>query len=718
MTELQEPHEFLAIKCDKRQPCYNCATSKLQCNRSRQKRTVRQKVNTNEKIQAIDQRLSALEEVLWHSKFAQQSPSNQDPVQPAASVPPEAEEVTDVVTSPTVPRQSLKRKRTLEVAIEDSAYCTPLSDATSTRENEARAFIRTELYRNHRLSTSQRGVLRSALTLVETLSHGADLAGNDFTRWDQGDAPTAELSQADITHILMRDGNEQQSADTGLRFPDFPRRSAIKRIALAQLGATVDEPNANLHKVILHFRAAVLYHAYTPSEVREVSLLRSVEDLKTKHLHASLAALNRVGFLAPPSLLLLQALVTGTLQQAIIMAILGDVQGCLTLTVSACRTVVATGYHLVTDTVAKTDEDEEARLCIVWCYHFDKAMSMLLRRPPVLPKLRASVLDLVGHSPREPMAVVFKLFTELAQVQESAMELHFSHNHGSDEGWLISEIGILRNQMNRIHNSIRELSDSISHESNLDVILHVLNLDFTAHAIETAILRLNPNMLSDATSRNTCLSCARKALLSFQKIQSLVSGDRNALGGYQFYLSWMVATYPLCPFFVLFCHVVCTANNSDFNLMENISTGFSGLPAPNKHIAKLHTLCRTLVNICRPLVVRPRDAITSANVPGHEECSGLERRQGTMTPTGTGSDDHNPPRSGQKPDHARSSIGTASGTGSLISLNGEGWSLGVDAPTDPTLWDNELIWQLFNSEPSIDWYNACDSIVDWGSDSH
>lgn len=139
------------------------------------------------------------------------------------------------------------------------------------------------------------------------------------------------------------------------------------------------------------------------------------------------------------------------------MAILGDVQGCFTLTVSACRTVVATGYHLVSDTVAKTDEDEEARLCIVWCYHFDKAMSMLLRRPPVLPKLRASVLDLVDHSSTGPMAVVFKLFTDLAHVQECTMELLFSPKKDSDGVWLISEIGTLRNQMNRIHNSIRKV---------------------------------------------------------------------------------------------------------------------------------------------------------------------------------------------------------------------------------------------------------------------
>lgn len=107
------------------------------------------------------------------------------------------------------------------------------------------------------------------------------------------------------------DGNDQQSADTGIRFPDFPRKSAIRRIALAQLGGLVDEPNANLHKVILHFRAAVLYHAYAPSEVQEDFLARSVENLKTKHLHASLTALSRVGCLTPPSVLLLQALVTG-----------------------------------------------------------------------------------------------------------------------------------------------------------------------------------------------------------------------------------------------------------------------------------------------------------------------------------------------------------------------------------------------------------------------
>lgn len=148
--------------------------------------------------------MSALEDVLRQSQFAQHSLGNQDPVQPAASVPPEAEEATGAATSPTVPRQSLKRKRTIDVAIEESALYTPFSDATSTRENEARAFIRTELSRNDSLSTSQRDVLRSALALVETLSHGADLAGNDYTRWDQGVVPTIELSQADIIHVLIR----------------------------------------------------------------------------------------------------------------------------------------------------------------------------------------------------------------------------------------------------------------------------------------------------------------------------------------------------------------------------------------------------------------------------------------------------------------------------------------------------------------------------------
>lgn len=90
----------------------------------------------------------------------------------------------------------------------------------------------------------------------------------------------------------------------------------------------------------------------------------------------------------------------------------------------------------------------------------------------------------------------------------------------------------------------------------------------------------------------------------------------------------------------------------------------------------------------------------------------MEGRLGTMTPAATGSDDHNPPGSGQEQERSRHNIGTASGTGSPISLTGDGWNLGVDAPTDPTLWENELIWQLFNSEPSIDWYNACDSVVE------
>lgn len=152
--------------------------------------------------------------------------------------------------------------------------------------------------------------------------------------------------------------------------------------------------------------------------------------------------------------------------------------------------------------------------------------------------------------------------------------------------------------------------------------------------------------------------------------------------------------------------------------MESIATGFSGLPAPNKHIAKLETLCRTLVNICRPLIVWPQAAITSVNVPGSEGCPRADGgRLERTTPSRAVNDDHDHSRSIQKPEHARHNSGPVPGTDSPVSLYGEDWNLGVEAPTDPTLWDNELIWQLFNSEPCIDWYNACDSIEDWDADS-
>lgn len=95
-----------------------------------------------------------------------------------------------------------------------------------------------------------------------------------------------------------------------LGFPGLLRWSTIKRMAMAALTETACEDQIPIHKVMLHFQLAVIYHADLAEE-RDVSVMKLIEELKVRHLKSALSALNLIGFSTPPSLSLLQALVTG-----------------------------------------------------------------------------------------------------------------------------------------------------------------------------------------------------------------------------------------------------------------------------------------------------------------------------------------------------------------------------------------------------------------------
>jgi hypothetical protein len=61
-------------------------------------------------------------------------------------------------------------------------------------------------------------------------------------------------------------------------------------------------------------------------------------------------------------------------------------------------------------------------------------------------------------------------------------------------------------------------------------------------------------------------------------------------------------SYPLCPFFVVFCNVVGTSNERDFQLLQAVTDGISTLVTENKYVNRLHRLCATLLSLCTPLV--------------------------------------------------------------------------------------------------------------------
>jgi hypothetical protein len=87
-------------------------------------------------------------------------------------------------------------------------------------------------------------------------------------------------------------------------------------------------------------------------------------------------------------------------------------------------------------------------------------------------------------------------------------------------------------------------------------------------------------------------------------------------------------SYPLCPFFVVFCNVVGTSDARDFQLLQDVTDGISTLVTENKYVHRLHRLCETLLRLCRPLV-----PTFSLNEPTRSLSAGLTAPLATYLPS-------------------------------------------------------------------------------------
>lgn len=135
-------------------------------------------------------------------------------------------------------------------------------------------------------------------------------------------------------------------------------------------------------------------------------------------------------------------------------------------------------------------------------------------------------------------------------------------------------------------------------------------------------------------------------------------------------------SYPLCPFFVVFCNVVGTSDTQDFQLLQDVTDGISELVSENKFVNRLHRLCSTLIELCKPLI---QNAVTN------------NQSTATVTPTDRGA--------------------MSMDTGAEMTLPVTGTHVD-DFLTSS--WQDDRMWQLFQSQPSLDWFNA--DILDptWG----
>lgn len=652
------------VKCDRQEPCSNCVATKSECLRNRHKRTPRPKVRTDDKIQALVQRLSSLEDSVLTT---QRTPS---------IVPEERNgSVSNAAIDATARERPLKRPRTVSCTDGLAPTSTPDVDTTQQSAQEARFLISKELSTNSLLSEHQRSVLETAISFVDRLSHAPVPAITDRSTFVKSMYLPTNLSQGEILNVIL--GTETKAHDDlSVHFHslDHVPPKAVERIALGLMEGTADDKTLNMYKVIIHFKAAVVLYASNLQGPKSPAVQKHIRQLEYNHLTAALTALDSVSFLTAPSLLLVQALITG----AMIMQIIGNPVSCWELSSHASRTIVALGYHNIREDDPPDEFTEDIHAALAWCSQYDSMMSLLLLRPRSLPPLpvNPSALLKVHFDMTNPMSIFEIMAMEMVPVHDKLLDLTLEATQKRPMPTLKHDVVWLRNEMIRIRELMIQERPTRLIEARTDIFLHWKCLEFKYFSTLTSVHRLSPSVTTNPSEREECLQSAREALECVIAIQELGKKLGHFMEGYDPYLAWTILSYPLCPFFVVFCNVVGTSDVRDFRLLQDVTNGISTLVTENKYVNRLHRLCATLLSLCRPLV----------QVTGFEE---------------------------QAPEPSTRLVAHSGIEPQAMAFDTTSHAMNMSLPNDDTAgetmlssWNDDMMWQLFQSQPSLDWFNA------------
>ncbi|KAH8722501.1 putative Zn(II)2Cys6 transcription factor-like protein [Phaeosphaeriaceae sp. PMI808] len=618
-------------------------------------------------IQALVQRLATLENSVRTTHCASSAATGS--------------KVSNASTSPDVVATSerpLKRKRTESLINTATSTATSDADVTQQPVTEARTLISKELSTNSLLSGNQRSTLETAISFVDHLSHAPAPAITDRSTFDKSMYGSTELSQGEILHVIL--GSEarlNQPNTIDFHSLDHIPPKAVERIGLALMEGTADETTLLLYKVIIHFKAAVVLYVTNLRGPKSAEVQSHIRQMEYDHLAAALTALDSISFLNTPSLLLAQALITGSMM----MQMMGNPASCWQLVAHASRTIVALGYHTITDTDPKTDVDEEIYAAVAWCAQFDSCMSLLLLRPKSLPPLNFRVSLLIKPDPANPMTIIENIAMEMVPVHDKLLELTLEANARRPVHSLGNEVAWLRSTMANILRIMENKRPSHLFDARPDILLHWKCIEFKYFSTLTSVHRLSPSVTTVPLEREECLKSARRALECIKIIEDIGKSLDHFIEGYDPYLAWTILSYPLCPFFVVFCNVVGTSNVQDFQLLQGVTDCISELVSENKFVNRLHRLCTTLITLCKPLV-QERISSGQGNIVTYTDVS-----EAPLLPT----------------DDTSLALGVPNVNG-----NADGFIT--------SSWDDDMMWQLFQSQPSLDWFNSDILDPQWGVD--
>lgn len=147
---------------------------------------------------------------------------------------------------------------------------------------------------------------------------------------------------------------------------------------------------------------------------------------------------------------------------------------------------------------------------------------------------------------------------------------------------------------------------------------------------------------------------------------------------------------PLSPFFVLFCNVVATSDHRDYEMIRTITDDLRQFAKANASIGKLCALFAKFLDLCAPLIKSnpPAGASEQFNASQHGNNPTERGFPGQL-------------RSAY-PDMLQQDARQVHNA--LPSPQPSSETFGV--PPSVEGWDDSLIWELFDNQPSLGWADS------------
>lgn len=675
----------------------NCTDAGAECLRNRQARVHRPRVS---RLETLTQRLAKLEEST--NKEATYFPTRHHAASSTSSSPSvNRANITEVFndkqkryraydlhdTAPLQPPLSKHRKS--QTVAQQNVHQTH-SPSSTHRACEAREYIEHELKCNPSLSKDRRTALESARKFVSRLSNPTlnfeeTAAIHDMDVQENLEPPTLT---PELLFMMLPGPDKRTNSQGAINWPDHISNKVLEQMGLAIIEGTECEQVLQYYRINVWVKAMGFISNVSPLLTSE-PLGDHFRSLKKRYEVAAVEILNQIPMAAEPSLLLLQSI----LSAARLMRYLGNMTRSWMLISQASMMIVSLNYHNITDPSPRNEIEENIHDCVYTCYYFDKTLSLLLLRPPSLPDLKVKPTLLIHLDPDLPTSAMMKGIIEYSEVTSDLLKvlLDTKRTIGDTE-----KANILSDLVARAHiiHSDLQIFRHRQKEQHPELWRQILrewsSMDFNYYSVLTTIIRARSSVLKSHLVCENCLYTAREALTTLRVLQEAFSSHTNSIDSYPRFLTWTMLLFPLAPFFVLFCNVIATSNERDFSMIKNITDNLRQFAEANASIGKLYKLFSKFLDICAPLVKgnpkpsrseQPAVALSDANTVGNTE--------------------------GQVESYTNILGRAADADQDLVSLGGtDSTGGGPTAPPSVEGWDDNLVWDLFNNQPSLGWADS------------